>query len=118
MKFTSRQSLFLGFAIGMAVAVLAGVSMWFVLRTPRQAKLVESVSAVEPASAASGQAGADSGTQPGAIVELSDAEQNAAGIQLAEVRVQPLVTEVSAFGRVEQPESQLSTISARVAGRI
>jgi Cu(I)/Ag(I) efflux system membrane fusion protein len=118
MNFTSRQSLFLGFAIGMAVAVLAGVSLWRAQPAPRKATLVEPATAAQSATPPSVQAGAESGTQPGTIVELSDAEQNAAGIQLAEVRLQPLVTEVSAFGRVEQPESQLSTISARVAGRI
>jgi Cu(I)/Ag(I) efflux system membrane fusion protein len=60
----------------------------------------------------------DSGTEPGSTVELSENDQKAAGVQISEVRRQRLATEVSAFGRVEDPESRLSTISARVAGRI
>src|SRR5262249_43727328 len=36
----------------------------------------------------------------------------------AEVRRQVLVSKIDAFGRVEEPEAQLRTISARVAGRI
>lgn len=115
MKFSNRQALVLGFAIGLAVAILAGVSLWHRERSSPKATLVQPA---EAANAGHAQVGTDSGTQPGAIVELSDSEQNAAGIQLAEARRQPLITEVGAFGRVEQPESQLSTISARVAGRI
>jgi Cu(I)/Ag(I) efflux system membrane fusion protein len=118
MRFTSRQALFLGFAIGLAVAILGGVLLWHMQRAAPKATLAQSANAAEAVHPAEAQSGADTGTQPGATVELSDSEQNAAGIQLAEARRQPLVTEVSAFGRVEQPESQLSTISARVSGRI
>ena len=51
-------------------------------------------------------------------VQLSPDELNAAGVQLAEVTKQKIRTDVDAFGRVEQPEAQLSVIPARVAGRI
>ena len=118
MKFTSRQSLFLGFAIGLGVAILAGVVLWHMQRASRKATLVQSANAAEAVQLADAQSRVDTSTQPGSMVELSDSEQNAAGIRLAEVRRQPLITEASAFGRVEQPESQLSTISARVGGRI
>jgi membrane fusion protein, copper/silver efflux system len=51
-------------------------------------------------------------------VQLSPDEINAAGVQLAEVRTARLSTNVDAFGRVEQPESQLAVIPARIGGRI
>jgi multidrug efflux pump subunit AcrA (membrane-fusion protein) len=51
-------------------------------------------------------------------VQLSPDELNAAGVQLAEVKSEKIKSEVDAFGRVEQPETQLSVIPARVAGRI
>ncbi len=60
----------------------------------------------------------DSGTEPGSTVELTGDEQKAAAVQISEVRHQRLTTEISVFGRVEEPESRLSTISARVAGRV
>lgn len=53
-----------------------------------------------------------------APVQLSQDEINAAGVQTAEVRRGILRTDVDAFGRVEQPETQLAAISARVGGRI
>jgi multidrug efflux pump subunit AcrA (membrane-fusion protein) len=51
-------------------------------------------------------------------VQLSPDEINAAGVQLAEVRMARLKTDVDAFGRVEQPEAQLAVIPARIGGRI
>ncbi len=51
-------------------------------------------------------------------VQLSPEELNAAGVQLAVVTKQKIKSDVDAFGRVEQPEAQLSVIPARVAGRI
>jgi membrane fusion protein, copper/silver efflux system len=51
-------------------------------------------------------------------VQLSPDEINAAGVQLAEVRMARLKTDVDAFGRVEQPEAQLAAIPARIGGRI
>jgi RND family efflux transporter MFP subunit len=59
-----------------------------------------------------------SGTPPGAAVELSPAEITAAGVQVAEVRTATLKTDIAAFGRVEQPEAQLAAVSARIGGRV
>ncbi len=55
---------------------------------------------------------------PGATLQLSPDEITAAGVQTATVKTTRLKTDVQAFGRVEQPEAQLSAIPARVAGRI
>ena len=42
----------------------------------------------------------------------------AAGVQVAEVRTAVLKTNIDAFGRVEQPESQLAAVSAWIGGRV
>ena len=42
----------------------------------------------------------------------------AAGVQVADVRTAVLKTSIDAFGRVEQPESQLAAVSAWIGGRV
>jgi Cu(I)/Ag(I) efflux system membrane fusion protein len=119
MKFSSRQSLLIGLGIGLLLAVVAGVAVNGIARAlhSRSVPAVMSIPAT-PTTPEKSQTMMDSGTEPGSTVELSGEEQKAAGIQISEARRQRLATEVSAFGRVEDPESRLSTISARVAGRI
>jgi RND family efflux transporter MFP subunit len=51
-------------------------------------------------------------------VQLSEQEQRSIGLETAEVRRRVLAREVRATARVEEAETQLSTISARVGGRI
>lgn len=51
-------------------------------------------------------------------IQLSADEVAAAGIQVSPVRRASLRADIDAFGRVEQPEAQLLSVSARVAGRI
>lgn len=60
----------------------------------------------------------DQGTRPGTTVELTPEDIDAAGVQVITVGKARLKTELEAFGRVEQPETQLAVISARVGGRI
>jgi Cu(I)/Ag(I) efflux system membrane fusion protein/cobalt-zinc-cadmium efflux system membrane fusion protein len=56
--------------------------------------------------------------EAGATVQLTPAEMSAAGVQTVEVKRGRIKTDVDAFGRVEQPEAQLASVSARVGGRI
>ena len=58
------------------------------------------------------------GTEPGTTVQLDADEINAAGVQLEKVTTARITTTVEAVGRVEQPEAQLTTVPARVSGRI
>ena len=58
------------------------------------------------------------GTQPGTTLQLTPAEMTAAGVQVADVRTAVLKTNIDAFGRVEQPESQLAAVSAWIGGRV
>lgn len=120
MKLNNRQSLLVGLGIGLLAAVLVGTAVSAIARAlhSRSATVAAIGSTNTPTAPEKSQPQVDSGTEPGSTVELSEDEQKAAGVQISEARRQHLATEVSAFGRVEDPESRLSTISARVAGRI
>ena len=56
--------------------------------------------------------------EEGSSLQLSPEEITAAGVQVAEVKMARLKTDIDAFGRVEQPEERLAALSARVGGRI
>jgi membrane fusion protein, copper/silver efflux system len=75
---------------------------------PAEARTVARVPASEP----------QQGTQPGATLQLTPSEMTAAGVQVAEVRTAVLKMNIDAFGRVEQPESQLAAVSAWIGGRV
>jgi Cu(I)/Ag(I) efflux system membrane fusion protein len=75
---------------------------------PAEARSAARVAASEP----------QQGTLPGATLQLSPSEMTAAGVQVAEVRTAVLKTNIDAFGRVEQPESQLAAVSAWIGGRV
>src|ERR1019366_6486912 len=116
MKLNNRQSLLVGLGIGLLIAV-AGTT---IVHASRQHQAPAATFERETAATApeKSQPTMDSGTEPGSTVELTEDEQKAAGVQISEVRHQHLTTEVAAFGRVEEPEARLSTISAPVSGRI
>ena len=120
MTLNNRQSLLVGLGIGLLIAALVGGAVTTIVHSSHQRQAAALASERREAQAApeKSQPAMDSGTEPGSTVELSEDERKAAGVQVYEVRRQQLTTEVSAFGRVEDPESRLSTISARVAGRI
>ena len=63
-------------------------------------------------------AGEPVAAEAGATVQLTPEEMSAAGVQTMEVKRGRIKTDVDAFGRVEQPEAQLASLSARVGGRI
>ena len=111
----SEQKLFL-FGAGAGVLVAALVAGVLTVRTMRSVAAASSAST--PAAATRSTAPAQQGTEPGTTVELSPTEITAAGVQVAEVKTATLKTSIDAFGRVEQPESQLATVSAWVGGRV
>lgn len=57
-------------------------------------------------------------SEPGRTVELTDAEQRAIGVETSEVRPRSIAGALLTVGRVEEAETQLASISARVGGRI
>ncbi|MGA2349104.1 MAG: efflux RND transporter periplasmic adaptor subunit [Terracidiphilus sp.] len=105
----------LGGGAGVLIALVAGV---LVARQIRP--VVASSEAAMPAASAGMNAAqaAQQGTEPGTTVELTPAEITAAGVQVADVRTALLKSGIDAFGRVEQPESQLGAVSAWIGGRV
>src|SRR5439155_13905137 len=53
-----------------------------------------------------------------ASVALTDAEQKMIGIETVEVKRQTIRKEISASGKVAEPETGIGAISARIGGRI
>src|ERR1017187_7080703 len=119
MTLNNRQSLLIGFGIGLLIAVAVGGAVTIINRASHKHAAAATPEGDKGlATPEKSQPTMDSGTEPGSTIELTEDEQKAAGVQISEVRHQRLTTEISAFGRVEEPESRLSTICARVAGRI
>src|SRR5208282_4932980 len=57
-------------------------------------------------------------TEPAASVQMTEDEQRSIGLQMAVVQHRMIRRELLAVARVEEPETQLATISARIGGRI
>jgi RND family efflux transporter MFP subunit len=57
-------------------------------------------------------------TEPAASVQMTEDEQRSIGLQTALVERRMIHRELLAAARVEEPETQLASISARVSGRI
>src|SRR5207237_9599299 len=53
-----------------------------------------------------------------ASVELSEQDQKAIGVETVEVKRQTIRKEIAAPGKVAEPETGISAISARIGGRI
>lgn len=107
----SREKTFLlgGLGAGILIAVLGvGAFAWH----------DREHGAVAPTSALTATSESTPASDPTPSLQLTQDEISAAGVQLATVTTAKLTTDVDSFGRVEMPESQLSTISARVGGRI
>jgi Cu(I)/Ag(I) efflux system membrane fusion protein len=108
------------FALGAGAGVLVAAFVAGVLIAKQIRPVVALSSAPRPAATAGTDASqpAEQGTVPGTTVELTPVEIAAAGVQVAEVRTATLKTNIDAFGRVEQPESQLVAVSAWIGGRV
>jgi len=110
MSFKKSQRVALGLALVVILLSGAGVFIW-------QRKLAAIAGAVhsgldEPAAAT------ESDNATSAAVQLTPQEQQQIGLQTVDVRRESLTDEVSAVGRVEEPESAISTVSSRYGGRV
>jgi RND family efflux transporter MFP subunit len=105
------------FALGGGVGVLFAVLVVGVIAVREMRSAAASSGPAVAVRSSAGQNG-QQGTEPGTTVELTPAEITAAGVQVAEVRTAMLKSGIDTFGRVEQPESQLSSVSAWVGGRV
>jgi len=65
-----------------------------------------------------GSAASSEATEPGASVQMTEAEQRSIGLQTALVQHRMIRRELLAVARVDEPETQLASISARIGGRI
>ena len=132
---TSREKRFVlaGLFLGLAVAglVYALGSLRGARRSPagsHNVKATESQAAPAPKPPTAGGAqettalpmsmGEQVPTGQPLSAQLSEEEQQAIGLQTAEVRRRNIARPVLAVGKVEPAETRLSTISARVGGRI
>ncbi len=110
-----KKFTFMGLGLGLALAAVLYLATGSARHAAPPPAPVAAVPAGEghdhsaPAAAAGEELGA---------VELSAEEQAAAGVRTAEVRPQTLLRGFTAVGRVEEAETQLATVSARVGGRI
>jgi multidrug efflux pump subunit AcrA (membrane-fusion protein) len=110
-----KKLIALGAGAGILIAMLvAGI---LIARERPLFASSQTMPAAKPAMQSAGKE-AEQGTQPGTTVELTPDEITAAGVQVADVRTAILKTDIAAFGRVEQPEAQLASISARIGGRV
>lgn len=118
MTSSERKLFFLGAGAGMAAVAVAGGVL-----AVRSSHVLASQPALAsaPVQAQSRRIATEEppqGTQPRATVQLTPTEMTAAGVQVADVRTAVLKTNIDAFGRVEQPESQLASVSAWIGGRV
>lgn len=118
MTLSEKRVFFLGAGVGVAAVTLIGGVLGMRsghVFASQPAPAGAPIQAQAESSAAREQ---QEGTQPGTTVQLTPAEMTAAGVQVAEVRTAVLKTNIDAFGRVEQPESQLAAVSAWIGGRV
>jgi Cu(I)/Ag(I) efflux system membrane fusion protein len=106
------------FAFGAGAGVLSAALVVGFLTARQMRPVAAAANATPPVAATTRSDGAQQGTEPGTMVELTPAEITAAGVQVAEVRTAALKTDIAAFGRVEEPEAQLAAVSARIGGRV
>lgn len=100
---------------GLAAGVVVGVAAYAMLAAKNRPN------AAQPAAAAAStndHAMAEMPPENGMQIQLSPEEQKAPGIATYTVARKAVSDELRTVGRVEQAETQLSTISARVGGRL
>jgi Cu(I)/Ag(I) efflux system membrane fusion protein len=115
---TSNEKKFI--ALGVAAGIVASIASinLYVYAGKRTFAAEKSTPLSLPTDAFKSPKADDQGTLPGTTLSLSPAEITAAGVQVADVRTAELTTSIASFGRVEEPESQLAALSARIGGRV
>ena len=110
---SQRRSLLIGIVVGLVIAMaIWGVSEYVLSRRASIPSTVES--APQPASTDLTSQTPD----PGASMQLSEEEQKAIGVATVEVKRQSVRKEITAPGKVSEPETGIGVISARISGRI
>jgi RND family efflux transporter MFP subunit len=104
------RSLLLGVIVGLAVTAGA-----FVAWNRTQA---ESVQLPQPSQEDAHNDVVPTAPDPIMAIQMTAEEQQQIGLQTAEVSRQPISEEILATGRVEEAETSVRTVSARIGGRI
>jgi len=102
-------------AIGIVVGVILAASIFLIHERSR--RLQPTAAARSPALDSSDLTAAAT-AEAGAYSQLTETEQKAIGVETAEVKRQTIRKEIMAPGRVAEPETGISAISARIGGRI
>lgn len=118
MTSSERKIFFLGAGAGVAAVALIGGVLGVRTGHVLASQPISPTMAMQAPTGRATSQEPQQGTQPGATVQLTPAEMAAAGVQVADVRMAVLKTNIDAFGRVEQPESQLAAVSAWIGGRV
>src|SRR3974377_1705574 len=117
-----------GAAVGIAVVVLLLGASRLIWPAGTAARAEETASPAYESAAGppspqheAHELGADStsnASEPLSSLQLSDEEQRSIGLQTPVIERRPIRRELVAAARVEEPETQLANISARIGGRI
>ncbi|MDP9264034.1 MAG: efflux RND transporter periplasmic adaptor subunit [Acidobacteriota bacterium] len=103
----------------LAAALGYGAAVWMGSRPASSPPAAAAPGASTPAGGHEQPAGNQPSTsEASGTVELTDAEQKAIGVETSEVRLRTMAGALETVGRVEEAETRLATISARVGGRI
>ena len=113
---TKREKIFAaaGLALGLAFAAITYYS-WN--RPTEPAAAANPIPAPVPMTDHTTHAGGSANTESSSVM-LTPAEQKSIGVELTAVARREIPTDLTVPGRVDEAETELSTISARVAGRI
>ena len=110
-----RRTLMAGIVIGLLIASSIWFAREYLLSRPEPA----SARGDTPATAAPLTDAVPAPTpDAGASVQLTNEEQKAIGVETAEVKRQSIRKEITAPGKVNEPETGIGVISARIGGRI
>lgn len=109
-----RNVLLLGLLIGAVIAasVLAGRQYFATRQQPTAA------AAAPPSDQAATQSEVPLAVDSAPSIQLTDEDQKAIGVETVEVKRQEIRKEISAPGKIAEPETGIATISARIGGRI
>ena len=111
-----RSVLLLGLLVGALIAAGIFVGREYVLS--RQQPIAAATDTAADKSAPPSQPEAGSTADTAVSIQLSEQEQKAIGVETLEVKRETIRKEITAPGKVAEPESGIGTISARIGGRI
>src|SRR5215468_4773827 len=109
-----RNVLLLGLLIGAVIAasVLTGRQYFATRQQPTAA------AAAPPSDQPATQSEVPLAVDSAPSIQLTDEDQKAIGVETVEVKRQEIRKEISAPGKIAEPETGIATISARIGGRI